>query len=145
MWLGFHRILKLSRRNSPDNNKLMLNAANPNLSVPIGIIVAENRIGSIPVEELLGITVLQRMETPRNLGCWNIARSRTALQGDRLTQPFRIIPEQMASWVSEVIIRKNYSLADIWKLRLFAGRDEKWKYPENAGGKRHHQKRSRPV
>ena len=65
---GFHCILKLSRRNSPDNNKLMLNAAKPNLSVPIGTIVAENRIGSIPVEELLGITVLQTDGNTRKFG-----------------------------------------------------------------------------
>ncbi len=114
------------------HNAMMLNASAPDLSIPIGTVVAVSRIGSIPVEELLGLTVLQTDGKTRKFGVLEYSEEQKCLIGRPLNPafpPFRIIPDQVVGWVSELIIRKNYGLADIGKLRLFAGRDEKGKEP----------------
>ena len=76
--------------------------------------------------------VLQTDGKTRKFGVLEYSEEQKCLIGRPLNPafpPFRIIPDQVVGWVSELIIRKNYALADIGKLRLFAGRDEKGKEP----------------
>lgn len=118
------------------HNAMMLNAAAPDLSIPIGTVVAVSRLGNIPVDELLGLTVMQTNGKNRKFGVLEYSEEQGCLIGRPLNPafpPFRIIPEQVAGWVSEVIIRKNYGLADTGKIRLFASMEDRANITEDDG------------